>query len=134
MEISQTIDGWRTGLEGRHLLKPNLAAHYPTAIRGVGLSLFESDGRRYFDASSGAMTANLGHGLGGISEVTAKRAETVALSSEISSATSPPNDRRKNSASLAKPLRIRESRSLDVTWTNPPNQGADIHAFCTNAS
>jgi adenosylmethionine-8-amino-7-oxononanoate aminotransferase len=80
MEISRTIDGLRTaGLEGRHLLKPNLAAHYPTAIRGEGLYLFDSEGRRYFDGSSGAMTANLGHGLGGIGEVMAKQAETVAF-------------------------------------------------------
>lgn len=80
MEISRTIDGVRTaGLEGRYLLKPNLAAHYPTAIRGEGLYLFDSEGRRYFDGSSGAMTANLGHGLRRIGEVIAKQAETVAF-------------------------------------------------------
>ena len=80
MEISRTIDELRTaGLEGRHLLKPNLAAHYPTAIRGLGPYLFESEGRRYFDGSSGAVTANLGHGLGWIGEVMAKQAETVAF-------------------------------------------------------
>lgn len=80
MEISRTIDGLRTGgLEGSHLLKPNLAAHYPTAIRGEGAYLFDSEGRRYFDGSSGAMTANLGHGLRGIGEVMAKQAETVAF-------------------------------------------------------
>ena len=57
MEISRTINGWRTGgLEGRSLLKPNLAAHYPTAIRGEGPNLFDSEGRRYFDGSLGAMT------------------------------------------------------------------------------
>jgi len=80
MEVSRTIDGLRTGsLEGSHLLKPNLAAHYPTAVRGEGAYLFDSEGRRYFDGSSGAMTANLGHGLRGIGEVMAKQAETVAF-------------------------------------------------------
>ena len=80
MEISRTIDGLRTGgSEGSHLLKPNLAAHYPTAIRGVGPYLFDSEGRRHFDGSSGAVTANLGHGLGGIGEVTAKQAEAAAF-------------------------------------------------------
>ncbi len=66
-------------MDGSPLLKPNLAAHYPTAIRGEGPYLFDSEGRRYFDGSSGAMTANLGHGLRGIGEVMAKQAETVAF-------------------------------------------------------
>lgn len=79
MEISRTIDGLRTGgLQASPLLKPNLATHYPTAIRGEGPNLFDSEGRRYFDGSSGAMTANLGHGQRGIGEVMAKQAETVA--------------------------------------------------------
>jgi adenosylmethionine-8-amino-7-oxononanoate aminotransferase len=79
MEISRTIDGLRTGgLEGRPLLKPNLATHYPTAIRGEGPNLFDSEGRRYFDGSSDAMTANRSHGQRGIGEVMAKQAETVA--------------------------------------------------------
>jgi adenosylmethionine-8-amino-7-oxononanoate aminotransferase len=80
MEISRTIEGLRTGgLEGSHLLKPNLTAHYPTTIRREGAYLLDSDGQRYFDGSSGAMTANLGHGLRRIGEVMAKQAETVAF-------------------------------------------------------
>lgn len=80
MEISRTIEGLRIGgLEGRHPLKPNLTAYYPTAIRGEGAYLFDSEGQRYFDGSSGAMTANLGHGLRRIGEVMAKQAETVAF-------------------------------------------------------
>jgi adenosylmethionine-8-amino-7-oxononanoate aminotransferase len=80
MEISRTIDGLRTGgLEASPLLKPNPAAHYPTAIRGEGSYLFDSEGQRYFDGSSDAMTANLGHGQRGIGEVMARHTEAVAF-------------------------------------------------------
>ncbi|MGX9425420.1 MULTISPECIES: aminotransferase family protein [Bradyrhizobium] len=74
------IDLSRTGgLEGSRLLKPNLAAHYPKVTRGEGPYLFDSEGRRYFDGSSGAMTANLGHGLREIGDVMAEQAATIAF-------------------------------------------------------
>jgi acetylornithine/succinyldiaminopimelate/putrescine aminotransferase len=136
MEISRTIDGLRTaGLEGRYLLKPNLAAHYPTAIRGEGLYLFDSEGRRYFAGSSGAVTANLGHGRGWIGEVMAKQAETVAFTFRNQLSNEPAERLAVKLCQFGRePFRIREPRGPDVTWTNPPNQGADIHAFCTDAS
>jgi adenosylmethionine-8-amino-7-oxononanoate aminotransferase len=34
---------------------------YPTAVRGEGIHLFDRDGRRYLDASSGAAVSCLGH-------------------------------------------------------------------------
>lgn len=121
-------------MEGSPLLKPNLAAHYPTAIRGVGPYLFDSEGRRYFDGSSGAVTANLGHGLGWIGEVMAKQAETVAFTLRNQLSNEPAERLALKLCEFGRePFRIREPRGPDVTWTNPPNQGADIHAFCTDA-
>jgi acetylornithine/succinyldiaminopimelate/putrescine aminotransferase len=105
MEVSRTINGLRTGgLEASHLLTPNLAAHYPTAIRGEGPYLFDSEGRRHFDKSSGAMTANLDHGQRGIGEVMANRRRLSLFSSEISSAASPQNGWPENSASFGESL------------------------------
>lgn len=61
------------------LLKPSLSAHYPVIVRGEGPYLFDTDGRSYFDGSSGAMTANLGHGLREIADGMAQQAATVAF-------------------------------------------------------
>ncbi|WP_442894911.1 aminotransferase class III-fold pyridoxal phosphate-dependent enzyme [Bradyrhizobium sp. AZCC 1610] len=47
--------------------------------RGEGPYLFDTDGRRYFDGLSGAMTANLGHGLREIADKMADQAATVAF-------------------------------------------------------
>jgi len=67
MAISRTVDATCSDRSERsYLLKPNLAAHYPTVTRGEGPNLFDSLGTRYFDGPSGAMTANLRHGLPGI--------------------------------------------------------------------
>src|SRR6478735_7851729 len=75
MAISRTVDAtWSDRSERCCLPKPNLAAHYPTVTRGEGPYLFDSLGKRYFDGSSGTMTANLGHGLPGIGEVMAEQA------------------------------------------------------------
>jgi len=45
-----------------HLLKPNVGAALPTAVRAAGSFVWDSEGRRYLDGSSGAVVASLGHG------------------------------------------------------------------------
>ncbi|WP_210419051.1 aspartate aminotransferase family protein [Bradyrhizobium sp. NAS80.1] len=65
--------------ESSYLLKPNLSTNYPVVDRGEGPYLFDTAGRRYFDGSSGAMTANLGHGLKEIADQMATQAATVAF-------------------------------------------------------
>lgn len=39
----------------------NLNKHYPIITHGEGIYLFDESGKRYIDASSGAVAANLGH-------------------------------------------------------------------------
>lgn len=153
MEISRTIDGLGTGgLEGSYLLRPNLTTHYPTAIRGEGAYLVDSEGQSYFDGSSGAMTANLGHGLRRIGEIMAKQAETVAFAFRNQFSNQPAeqlaqklcelapgnicraffvNPRTSWARAFSNSRTSQPGRDLDKS---PPNQGADIHAFCTNAS
>ena len=42
---------------------PFLNKSFVTAVKGEGIYIYDSEGKRYIDGSSGAMTANLGHGL-----------------------------------------------------------------------
>lgn len=37
-------------------------AHYPVAVRGQGVYLWDAQNRRYLDGASGALVANIGHG------------------------------------------------------------------------
>jgi adenosylmethionine-8-amino-7-oxononanoate aminotransferase len=45
-----------------HTLLRNLNKTYPIISHGKGVHLFDETGKRYFDASGGALVANLGHG------------------------------------------------------------------------
>ncbi|WLE00816.1 aminotransferase class III-fold pyridoxal phosphate-dependent enzyme (plasmid) [Agrobacterium leguminum] len=45
------------------LIKQSLGAEYPVVDHGKGVWLFDTEGRSYLDAASGAMTANIGHGV-----------------------------------------------------------------------
>jgi adenosylmethionine-8-amino-7-oxononanoate aminotransferase len=45
-----------------HVFYRNLRHSYPLAARGEGCYLYDTDGRRYLDASGGAAVAALGHG------------------------------------------------------------------------
>lgn len=44
-----------------HVFHRHLSASYPTAVRGDGVYLFDSAGKRYLDASGGAAVSCLGH-------------------------------------------------------------------------
>ncbi|WP_175991298.1 aspartate aminotransferase family protein [Bacillus sp. Marseille-Q1617] len=46
-----------------HLIKPLIGDHYPMIDYGKGVYLYDKSGREYVDACSGAVTANLGHGM-----------------------------------------------------------------------
>ncbi|KIY21584.1 MULTISPECIES: aspartate aminotransferase family protein [Mesobacillus] len=46
-----------------YLIKPALDESYPEIDYGKGIYLFDQAGKRYLDASSGAVTANIGHGV-----------------------------------------------------------------------
>ncbi|RSD26267.1 aspartate aminotransferase family protein [Mesobacillus subterraneus] len=46
-----------------YLIKPALDESYPEIDYGKGVYLFDKDGMKYLDAASGAVTANIGHGV-----------------------------------------------------------------------
>jgi adenosylmethionine-8-amino-7-oxononanoate aminotransferase len=51
----------------------------PTVARGEGVWLVDTEGRRYLDGCSGAMTANIGHGNVEIADAIAAQARTIAF-------------------------------------------------------
>ncbi len=54
-------------------------AHEPTLIvRGEGVYLFDSNGKRYLDGASGAAVASLGHGNTELAELIGSQAATIA--------------------------------------------------------
>ncbi|MFC0559642.1 aspartate aminotransferase family protein [Halalkalibacter alkalisediminis] len=45
------------------LIKPLMNDFYPKAVRGSGIYLYDDQGKKYMDGSSGAITASIGHGV-----------------------------------------------------------------------
>lgn len=61
------------------LIKPLLDAHYPMIDYGKGVYLYDVDGKKYLDASSGAITANIGHGVEEIVDAMNEQAKRVSF-------------------------------------------------------
>src|SRR5690625_403857 len=61
------------------LLKQYFKQEYPTIDRGKGVWLWDIKGNKYLDGSSGAMTANIGHGVTEIADVLHEQASKVAF-------------------------------------------------------
>lgn len=61
-----------------HVFYRRLAHHYPRAARGQGIYLWDTDGRRYIDASGGPIVVNLGHGVAEVAQAMAEQASQVA--------------------------------------------------------
>ena len=51
----------------------------PTVDRGIGVHLFDKEGRKYLDASSGACVVSIGHGRKEVAEALRQQAERVAF-------------------------------------------------------
>src|SRR4051812_46651764 len=52
---------------------------YPVIDYGKGVYLFDMEGKKYLDAASGAVTANLGHGVTEIIEAMQEQAKKVSF-------------------------------------------------------
>lgn len=61
------------------LIKPVLGVVYPTISHGKGVFLYDCAGKDYLDAASGAVTANIGHGVPEIKEAMMKQASEVSF-------------------------------------------------------
>jgi hypothetical protein len=56
----------------------DLGKSMPTAVRGEGVYLYDSAGKRYLDACGGALVVSLGHGRKGLALAMAEQAEKAA--------------------------------------------------------
>jgi len=61
-----------------HVLHRSLTQSYPTAVRGDGAYLIDSEGRRYLDASGGAAVSCLGHSDPAVIEAVRRQVGTLA--------------------------------------------------------
>jgi adenosylmethionine-8-amino-7-oxononanoate aminotransferase len=62
-----------------HLIKPVLGNDYPVISHGKGIYLYDKDGKQYIDGSSGAITANIGHGVDEIAEAMWNQAKYISF-------------------------------------------------------
>ena len=61
-----------------HAISRNLTKSNPEFVRGDGIYLFDHDGRRYIDGSSGSsLVCNIGHGVREVAEVMTPQAELL---------------------------------------------------------
>lgn len=61
------------------LLKQTVDAHYPMVARGEGVWLYDTEGKAYLDGASGAMTANIGHGVPDIAAAIGEQLGKIAF-------------------------------------------------------
>ncbi|CAH2717511.1 putative aminotransferase [Neobacillus rhizosphaerae] len=66
-------------MEKSFLIKPVLDETYPVIEYGKGIFLFDKEGKKYLDAASGAVTANIGHGVTEIIEAMQEQAKKVSF-------------------------------------------------------
>ena len=62
-----------------HFFKPLPQKILPTAVKGAGVYIYDNNGKKYLDGSSGAMTANLGHSLPEVTEKIKKQLDTLSF-------------------------------------------------------
>ncbi|WP_088071477.1 aspartate aminotransferase family protein [Gottfriedia luciferensis] len=99
-----------------YLIKPLLAQHYPMISHGKGVYLFDKEGKKYIDGSSGAITVGIGHGVEEIINVMTEQAKRVSFVYR-SQFTSEPAEK------LAK--KISEITQGDLNWTFFVNSGTE---------
>ncbi|MFT4414085.1 aspartate aminotransferase family protein [Fredinandcohnia humi] len=66
-------------MEETRLIKPLLDKEYPMISHGDGIYLYDTDGKKYIDGSSGAITASIGHGVKEIIDEMEKQANKISF-------------------------------------------------------
>jgi adenosylmethionine-8-amino-7-oxononanoate aminotransferase len=103
-------------LDHSFLIKPMLGETYPVIDYGKGVFLYDKEGNDYLDACSGAVTANIGHGVTEIIEAAQKQAEKVSFvyRSQFTS---------EAAEQLAK--KLAELAGADLNWSFFVNSGSE---------
>ncbi|MEH7492405.1 aspartate aminotransferase family protein [Neobacillus niacini] len=66
-------------MERTYLIKPVLDDTLPMIDYGKGVYLYDRDGKKYLDGASGAVTANIGHGVSEIIEAMQEQAKKISF-------------------------------------------------------
>lgn len=66
-------------VERTYLIKPLLDESLPMIDYGKGIYLYDKEGKKYLDGASGAVTANIGHGVPEIIEAMQEQAKKVSF-------------------------------------------------------
>lgn len=66
-------------MDATRLIKPLLDKDYPIISHGDGIYLYDTNGKRYIDGSSGAITASIGHGVKEIIEEIENQAHKISF-------------------------------------------------------
>lgn len=66
--------------ERDYLIKPVLGQQYPIAASAKGIYIYDQDGKKYIDGSSGAVTVSIGHGVQEVIDETLAQAEKISFS------------------------------------------------------
>ncbi len=88
------------------------AADLPAVSSGRGCELFDSSGRRWLDASGGAVVVGIGHGRSSVADVMARQAATVAHAHGTMFTSEPLEE---YGAALAELLPVRRARIYPVS-------------------
>ncbi|MDQ6599339.1 aspartate aminotransferase family protein [Bacillus salipaludis] len=103
-------------MERTYLIKPMMDEIYPVIDYGKGVYLYDLEGKKYLDAASGAVTANIGHGVQEIIEAMNKQAEKVSFVYRSQFTSHPAEE-------LAK--KIAEMTPGDLNWSFFVNSGSE---------
>jgi adenosylmethionine-8-amino-7-oxononanoate aminotransferase len=64
-------------MDQSYLIKPLLDKNYPVISHGNGVYLYDVNGKKYLDGSSGAVTASIGHHVQAVIDAMADQASKV---------------------------------------------------------
>ncbi|MGM8364061.1 aspartate aminotransferase family protein [Virgibacillus sp. W0181] len=103
-------------MERSHLIKPILDVDYPVATYGKGIYLYDQEGKKYLDGSSGAVTASIGHGVTEVVEAMKEQADKVSFVYRSQFANNP-------AEKLAK--KLSEITPGDLNWSFFVNSGSE---------
>jgi len=98
------------------LLKLEIDKNYPTVTHGKGIFLYDTEGREYIDGSSGAMTANIGHGVTEIGDAMKRQSDKVAFTFRHQFTSEPAEQLAAKIAALA---------PGDLNWVSFVNSGSE---------
>lgn len=77
---SEEMQRGKDAMKGKsHVIKPLLDKEYPTVSHGKGVYLYDMEGKAYIDGCSGAITANIGHGVQPVIDAMNEQAKKVSF-------------------------------------------------------